>query len=72
MLISLKVLELCPGQMSKSKYKQRAITSKQGKAELWFFRIALLPNETYLPTKFHVDISYNFRVMSRTKFKASK
>jgi hypothetical protein len=34
MLISLIVLELCPRQKSKSKNKQRAITSKYGKAEL--------------------------------------
>jgi hypothetical protein len=25
--------------------------------ELWFFNSALLLNEIYLPTKFHVDIS---------------
>jgi hypothetical protein len=33
---------------------------------------ALLPNENYLPTKFHVDTSYNSRVMFWTKFKVSK
>jgi hypothetical protein len=33
------------------------------------FSTALLYNEIYLPTNFHVDISYSFRVMSLTKFK---
>jgi hypothetical protein len=45
------------------------MTLKLGKTELWFFNNALLLNEIYLPTKFHVDISHTFRVMSRTKFK---
>jgi hypothetical protein len=34
MLKPLLVLELCPGQGSKCKNKQRAITPKLGKAEL--------------------------------------
>jgi hypothetical protein len=54
---------------SKCKNEQRAITSKLGKAELRFLSTALLPNEVYLPTKFHVDISNSFRVMFQTMFK---
>jgi hypothetical protein len=69
MFISLIGSELCPKQSSKCKIKQWAITPKLGKTELWFFCTAILPNEIYLPTKFHVDISYKFRAMSRTKFK---
>jgi hypothetical protein len=68
LLISLIDLEKCPGQSSKCKNEQRAITPKLGKTELWFFSAAFLLNEIYLPTQFHVDISYSFRVMSRTKF----
>jgi hypothetical protein len=64
--------ELNPGQISKCKYEQRAITPKLGKAEIPLLGTAQLPNEIYLPTKFHVDISYSFRVMSYTKFKALK
>jgi hypothetical protein len=63
------VSEPFPGQSSKCKNKERAITPKLGKAELQFLCTALLSNEMYLPTKFHVDIFYSFRVMSRTKFK---
>jgi hypothetical protein len=59
--------------MSQTKFKveneQRAITPKIGKIELWFFCTALLFNEIYLPTEFHVDISYSIRVISGTKFK---
>jgi hypothetical protein len=69
MLISLIILELCPGQSSKFQNEQRKITPKLGKTELWFFNNALLRNEISLPTKFHVDISYTFKIMSRTKFK---
>ena len=68
-LISLLVPELCPGQSSKCKNEQRAITPKLGNAELQFFCIALIFNEIYLPTKCLVDITCNFRVMSWTKFK---
>jgi hypothetical protein len=51
MLISSIILELCPGQDF----------SKRGdNSELWFFCTALSPNEIYLPTKFRVDISYNY------------
>jgi hypothetical protein len=68
MLISLILLELCPGQSSKCKNKQRVIIQKIGMAELRFLCTAHLLNEIYLPTKFHVDNYYSFRVMSRTKF----
>jgi hypothetical protein len=54
MLISFIVLELCPGQSSKSTNKQRAIIQAIGKAELRFLCTAHLLNEIYLPTKFHV------------------
>jgi hypothetical protein len=57
---------------TRSKSKQRAITSKEGKAELCVFSTTLFPNETHLPTKCHVDISYDFRVITRTKFKVPK
>jgi hypothetical protein len=67
MLIPLIVLELCPGQSSKCKNKQRGIIPKLGKAELWFLCTAHLPNEIYQPTQFHVDTSCCFKVMSRTR-----
>jgi hypothetical protein len=51
------------------KKEQRKITPKLGKAELWFLCTAHLLNEIYLPTKFHVDISYHLRVMTQIKFK---
>jgi hypothetical protein len=41
MLISLIVLELCPGQSSECKHVERAIISKIGMAEVWFFYTAL-------------------------------
>jgi hypothetical protein len=68
MLISLIVIELCPGQSSKCSNAQRAITPKLG-IIVMVFCIAFLPNELCLPTKFHVDISYSSREMSLTKFK---
>jgi hypothetical protein len=37
MLISLIVLEQCPGQNSKCKNEQREVTPKLGMPELWFF-----------------------------------
>jgi len=47
-----------PGQSSKCKNEQKAITPKElGKAQLC---TALLLNEIYLPTKFLVDTSCNF------------
>jgi len=51
----------------KNKNKQRAITPKVRCLELWFLCTALLINETYLPTKFHVDALHSFKVMLRTK-----
>jgi hypothetical protein len=52
----------------KYKNKQRAISLKLGKAELWFFSTAHLPNKIYKTIKFYVDISYSCRVLSRTNF----
>jgi hypothetical protein len=46
------VSELCPGHGSKFKNKQRAITQKSTKIELWFLCTALLPNEIYLTQSF--------------------
>ena len=66
LLIPLKVLELCPRQSSNNKNKQRAITPKLGNAEL-FLCTALLHNEIYLPTKFLVETSCSFKVMSQTR-----
>jgi hypothetical protein len=63
MLISLVVLELFPGQ----DFLKGVIIRKLGKTELCFFCTALFLND--LPTKFDVDISYNFRVISQIKFK---
>jgi hypothetical protein len=51
---------------------KRPITQKIGKAELQFFCNAYLSNDIYLPTKFLVDTSYNFRAMSRTISKWKK
>jgi hypothetical protein len=67
-LISLIILELCPGQFSKFKNEQKAITPTLCKAELRFVCTTHLHIEIYLPTKFHVDISYSFTVMCRTRF----
>jgi hypothetical protein len=49
-------------------FLKREINKNLGETE-WLFGTALLFHEIFLPTKFHVDISYNFRVMSQTKFK---
>jgi hypothetical protein len=68
MLISLIVLQLCPGQ----DFSKRGDNSKMRLTELWFFCIVLLLNEIYLSTMFHVDISYGFRVMFQPKFKELK
>ena len=35
--------------------------------ELWFLCTALLPNEIYLPMKFHVDALHSFEIILRTK-----
>jgi hypothetical protein len=67
MLMSLIVLELCPGQCLQCKNEQKAITPKVCKTELWFFYTAPLHNEIYLPTRFHADTSCCFKVMSRTR-----
>jgi hypothetical protein len=67
MLISFIVSKICLGQSSKCKIKQRALTSKLGKTELWFLCNAHLLNEINIPTKFHVDTSCCYRVMSRSK-----
>jgi hypothetical protein len=66
--MSFILSELCPGQYSKFKYEQMAINPKSRQGRVMFFSTALLPNEIYLPTKFHVDISYSVRVIFRTMF----
>jgi hypothetical protein len=69
MLITPIVLELCPGQTSKCKNKQRAIIQVLDKADLRFLCTAHLLNEIYLPTKIHVDTSDSFRQSSKFKNK---
>ena len=56
---------------TKLKYenKQRAITQKLSKQELWFMCIALPIDEIYPPTKFHNHSQYSFGDMHQTKFK---
>ena len=56
---------------TKFKYenKQRAITQKLSKQELWFLCTALPLDEIYPPTKFHNHSYYTFGDMLRTKFK---
>jgi len=56
-LIPVVVSELCPGQRSKCKNEQRAITPKLGKAELWFLITALLLNKIYLPSFLLIIVS---------------
>ena len=58
-------------QMTKFKFKskQRAITHKISKQELWFLCTALPLDEIYPPTKFHNYSLYSFGDMLRTKFK---
>jgi hypothetical protein len=63
MLISLIVLELCPRQ----DFSKRGDNSKMELNRVMVL-LQFLPNDVYLPTKFHVDISNNQRVMFRTKF----
>ena len=53
----------------KYKNKQRAITQKLSKRELWFLYTALPLHEIYPPTKFHNHCYYSFGDMLRTKFK---
>ena len=54
---------------TKFKYenKQRAITQKLSKQELWFMCTALPLDEIYPPTKFHTHSLYSFGDMPRTK-----
>ena len=56
---------------TKFKYenKQRAITLKLRKQELWFLCTALPLDEIYPSTKFHNHSQYSFGDMLRTKFK---
>ena len=51
----------------KNENKQRAITNKLSKQELWFMCTAL-PLEVYPPIKFHNHCKYSFGDMCRTKF----
>jgi len=67
LLVPLAVSELISGQSSKCKNIQRAITLQYDNVEVRFLSNALLLNEMYIPTKFLVDISCSFRVMSRTR-----
>jgi hypothetical protein len=53
----LEMLKLTKGNNSKIRTKK-----------LVFLCTAHLPIEIYSHTKFHVDISYSFRVMSQTRF----
>ena len=55
---------------TKFKYenKQRAITQKLSKRELWFLCTALPLDKIYIPTKFHNHSYCSFRDMLRTKF----
>ena len=56
---------------TKFKYenKQRAITQKLSKQELWFLCTAPALDEIYPPSKFHNHSKYSFGYMLRTKFK---
>ena len=56
---------------TKFKYenKQRAITQKLSKRELWFLSTALPIDEIYPPTKFHNHSQYSFGDMLQTKIK---
>ena len=53
----------------KHENKQRAITQKLSKRELWFLCTALPLDEIHPPTKFHNPSWYSFGDMLRTKFK---
>jgi hypothetical protein len=48
-ITKLTLCTLCSGEL------KQAITPKLGKAELQFLCTAYLPNEIYIPAKFHVD-----------------
>ena len=56
---------------TKFKYenKQRAITQKSSKQDLWFMCTALPLDEIYQPTKFHNHTKYSFGDMHQTKVK---
>jgi hypothetical protein len=52
----------------KCKTEKKVLTPKLVMTELWVLCTAQLSIEIYLPTNFHVDISYRFLVKSRTRF----
>ena len=64
------------GDMLRTKFKydnkQRAITKKINKQELWFLQTALILDAIYPPTKFHNHSLYSLGDMHRTKFKYKK
>ena len=49
--------------------KQRAITQRLSKQQLWFMCTALPLDEIYPPTEFHNHSNYSFADMHRTKVK---
>ena len=61
------------GDMLRTKFKyenkQRAITQKLSKKELWFMCTALPIDEIYPPTIFHNPSQYSFGDMHQTKVK---
>ena len=59
---------------TKFKYekRQRAITQKLSKQELWFLCTALTLGEIYPSMKFHNPSQYSFGDMLQTKFKYEK
>ena len=61
------------GDMHQTKFKyekkQRAVTQRLSKQELWFMCTALPLDEIYPPTKFHNHSNYSFGDMLRKKFK---
>ena len=62
-------MEICSGQNSSMKIKQRALTLKLSKQELRFMSIALPLDKIYPHTKFHNHSYYSFGDILRTKFK---
>jgi len=52
----------------KNENEQMTITPKAWSFELWFLCATLIPNENYLPMRFHVNALHSFEVMIRTKF----
>ena len=71
-VLPLKISVLCSGQNWNVQKLQRAITPKLGNQELRFLYTALLLIQIYPPMKFHIDTSYIFCVMLRTKLKCAK